>query len=89
MLKNRESYIIREVSGDYFLLHMSDDVSYEQTVKMNESAAFIVRELISGKSFLEIASIISEEAGISKDDILSDIRSVVAAMPDYFQCEEE
>lgn len=88
MLKNRESFVIREVSGDYYLLHISDDVPYEQTVKMNESAAFIVGELISGKSFIEIAESISEEADIPADEILVDIRNVVSSMPKYFEYNE-
>lgn len=88
MLKNRESFIIREVSGDYYLLHISDNVPFEQTVKMNESAAFIVGELISGKSFIEIAESISEEADIPADEILVDIRNVVSSMPKYFEYNE-
>lgn len=88
MLKNRESYILREVSNNFYLIHLSDDVPYEQTVKMNESAAYIVRELIAGKSYVQIAEAISNEANIPVEEILSDIRTVVASMPDYFQCEE-
>lgn len=88
MLKNRESFIIREVSGDYYLLHISDNVPFEQTVKMNESAAFIVGELISGKTFMEIAETISKEADIPVEEILVDIKSVVNSMPEYFECSE-
>ena len=71
-----DKYLVRHAAGEYWLILPEQKQEYRTPLKINESAAEIIRLLQSGKSVHETAVLLSEGDNTIVEEIEQDIEAL-------------
>ena len=82
--KNANRFILRKAAGLYWLVDLEQKGStYHETMKLNEKGALIWRLMNEGKSYEEIAMILSENFGEGRQRTYLSVLRMAEALKEY------
>lgn len=88
-MKIKEGFVIREVAGEYVVMNVGGDTSFNGMITLNETGAFIWKAIEEGKSEDGIADKIVLEYDIDKATALNDVKRFIIKMSEAGVLEQE
>ena len=73
-MKLKEGFMLKKILDDYIVVPTGDNiVDFAVAVSLNETGAFLWKQLESEKTQAELAEALAAEYGISADDVCGDV----------------
>lgn len=79
-MKIKEGFVVREVAGEYVVMNLGGEASFDGMITLNETGALIWKAIENGKNADEIAGKIVSEYEIDKETALNDIKKFIEKM---------
>lgn len=80
-MKIKEDYVLRQVADIYVVLPLGQaTVAFNGMVKLNESGAFLWRQMEAGTTREALADLLTAEYDVSREEALADIDAFVATL---------
>ena len=73
-MKLKEGFMLKKILDDYIVVPTGDNiVDFAVAVSLNETGAFLWKQLESEKSVLELAEALAGEYGVTADEVSGDV----------------
>ncbi len=80
----RDNFTIKEIVGDYIVVPTGENyLDFGAVISINESGAFLWKQLQDNKSVDELSSALAEEYGIETDVAKADVEEFVALLKEH------
>lgn len=80
----RDNFTIKEIVGDYIVVPTGENyLDFGAVISINESGAFLWKQLQDNKSIDELSSALAEEYGIEADVAKADVEEFVALLKEH------
>lgn len=80
----RDNFTIKEIVGDYIVVPTGENyLDFGAVISINESGAFLWKQLQDNKSIDELSSALAEEYGIEADVAKADVEDFVALLKEH------
>lgn len=74
----KKGFMLKKILDDYIVVPTGDNmVDFAVAVSLNETGAFLWEQLESEKTFEELVKALSDEYGVSPDDVAGDVGEFV------------
>ena len=80
----RDNFTIKEIVGDYIVVPTGENyLDFGAVISINDSGAFLWKQLQDNKSVDELSSALAEEYGIETDVAKADVEEFVALLKEH------
>ncbi len=77
-MKIKEGFILRKVLDDYIVVPVGDNiVDFAVAVSLNETGAFLWKQLEEETSFENLASVLADEYGLKSEEVNADVEEFI------------
>lgn len=77
-MKLKEGYVLREVAGNYIVVAVGSAVKdFNGVINLNESAAFLWKQLLEDKTEEELVSALLGEYEVAEDVAKADVKKFI------------
>ena len=77
-MKLKAGFMLKKIIDDYIVVPTGDNiVDFAVAVSLNETGAFLWKELETEKSFEELVDALSKEYEIAEDEVVEDVKEFV------------
>ncbi len=83
-MKLKEGFMLKKILDDYIVVPTGDNiVDFAVAVSLNETGAFLWKELESEKTFEELVQALADEYEIKNDDVNEDVKEFVELLKSH------
>lgn len=77
-MKLKAGFMLKKIIDDYIVVPTGDNiVDFAVAVSLNETGAFLWKELETDKSFEELVDALSKEYEVAEDEVVEDVKEFV------------
>ncbi len=77
-MKIKEGFILKKILDDYIVVPTGDNiVDFAVAVSLNETGAFLWKQLENEKTVLELAEALAGEYGVTADQVTGDVEEFI------------
>lgn len=83
-MKLKEGFILKKILDDYIVVPTGDNIiDFAVAVSLNETGAFLWKELQSEKTFEELSCALAAEYEISTDEVEADVSEFIEMLKSH------
>lgn len=77
----KKGFMLKKILDDYIVVPTGDNiVDFSVAVSLNETGAFLWKQLESEKTFEELVNALSDEYGVSPEDVCDDVSEFIGLL---------